>query len=172
MDSSGAGAAAGGSMFSSILSLAIAVVYIVGMWKLFVKAGEAGWKCLIPFYGTYVLGKIATKKMSLVWAYLGLTCGLVVLGGIMFFTTISSLVLAYGGSQSAASGMFAGTGISLILFWLVAIAQFVIAILLNLRLARSFGESTGFAVGLILLNVIFTCILGFGSAEYIGPCED
>ena len=48
------------------------------------------------------------------------------------------------------------------------------AILYNVSLARSFGKSDGFAVGLILLPFIFLCILAFGDAEYQGakPMND
>jgi len=39
---------------------------------------------------------------------------------------------------------------------------------LNL-LSKSFGQSEGFTVGLVLLNTIFICILGFGKYQYLGP---
>ena len=42
-------------------------------------------------------------------------------------------------------------------------------IILCIDLAKSFGKGVGFAVGLILLSVIFLPILGFGSATYQGP---
>ena len=35
--------------------------------------------------------------------------------------------------------------------------------------AKSFGKGTGFAIGLLLLPIIFFPILGFGSAQYQGP---
>lgn len=50
----------------------------------------------------------------------------------------------------------------------VPIVNIVIAIMLYVNLAKAFGKSTGFAIGLIFLNFIFTLILGFGSAEYVG----
>ena len=40
------------------------------------------------------------------------------------------------------------------------------AILVNVSLARAFGKSDGFAVGLILLPVVFLPILAFGNAKY------
>jgi len=52
-------AAAGGGAFATVLYLIIAVVAIVAMWKLFVKAGEPGWASIIPFYNTFTLVKIA-----------------------------------------------------------------------------------------------------------------
>jgi hypothetical protein len=35
---------------------------VVAYWKIFVKAGEAGWKSLIPFYNTYTLFRIAGRN--------------------------------------------------------------------------------------------------------------
>lgn len=46
-----------------IIGLVIAIVVIAGMWKVFEKAGEPGWACIIPIYGTMVLAKIAKKPM-------------------------------------------------------------------------------------------------------------
>lgn len=42
----------------SLIILAVCIYSIIVSWKIFVKAGEAGWKCLIPYYSTYILFKI------------------------------------------------------------------------------------------------------------------
>ena len=42
-------------------------------------------------------------------------------------------------------------------------------IILCIDLAKSFGKGVGFAIGMILLSIIFFPILGFGSATYQGP---
>lgn len=54
-----AGAAFGGIMM--LVWLAIVVVIIAGMWKVFEKAGQPGWAVLIPFYNAYILLKIAGR---------------------------------------------------------------------------------------------------------------
>lgn len=36
-------------------------------------------------------------------------------------------------------------------------------------LSKSFGKSTGFTVGLVLLPIVFYPMLAFGSAKYVGP---
>lgn len=42
-----------GVMFAIMLiSIAILILMIVANWKLFTKAGEEGWKSIIPFYNT------------------------------------------------------------------------------------------------------------------------
>ncbi len=54
------------------------------------------------------------------------------------------------------------------LLFFVPIANIVIIILSYVGLAKKFGKSTGFAIGLIFLSIIFECILAFGDAEYQG----
>jgi hypothetical protein len=44
-----------------IIPLAIVVVMIVAMWRVFEKAGQPGWGCLIPFYNIYLLLQIAGR---------------------------------------------------------------------------------------------------------------
>jgi hypothetical protein len=46
-----------------ILYLAILVVIIVGLWKVFTKAGQPGWGALIPIYNIYLWLKIAGKPV-------------------------------------------------------------------------------------------------------------
>jgi len=58
MDSDTA-AAAGGGVFGSIIGLVFAVIAIVALYKIFVKAGEPGWAAIVPLYNTYTLVKIA-----------------------------------------------------------------------------------------------------------------
>jgi hypothetical protein len=44
-----------------LVCLAIAVVFLIGMWKVFEKAGQPGWACIVPFYNCYILLKIAGR---------------------------------------------------------------------------------------------------------------
>ena len=43
----------------------VLVLMVIALWKVFVKAGEPGWACLIPFYGWWVLMKISCKNTVL-----------------------------------------------------------------------------------------------------------
>lgn len=47
----------------------------------------------------------------------------------------------------------------------------LVTIIWSLRLGKSFGKSTGFCVGLILLSPIFTMIMGFDDSVY-SPLKD
>ena len=55
-----------------IVAIAIAVVQIIAMWKVFTKAGEQGWKAIIPFYNIAILYKISGMSPWLVLLYIGL----------------------------------------------------------------------------------------------------
>jgi uncharacterized membrane protein YhaH (DUF805 family) len=56
-----------------------------------------------------------------------------------------------------------------ILLMLIPFVNFIVAIILCIDMAKSFGKGAGFGIGLALLGLIFWPILGFGSAQYQGP---
>jgi hypothetical protein len=103
-----------------IVYLAIAILMIAAMWKIFTKAGKPGWAAIIPIYNTIVLLEIIGKPIW--WFFL----------------------------------------------MLIPFVNLIILIIVNIELAKKFGQSAGFAVGLILLPIIFYPILGFGSYRYTG----
>ena len=41
-----------------MFSILIFILEVIGMWKIFDKAGEKGWKAIIPIYNLYILFKI------------------------------------------------------------------------------------------------------------------
>lgn len=53
-----------------VIILAIAIVQIIAMWKVFSKAGEKGWKAIIPIYNIVILFKISGLSPWLVLVYL------------------------------------------------------------------------------------------------------
>lgn len=56
-----------------------------------------------------------------------------------------------------------------ILLMFVPLLNIIIIIWVFNLLAKSFGKSEGFTIGLILLSPIFLPILAFGDSEYQGP---
>ena len=48
----------------------------------------------------------------------------------------------------------------------------VMNIIANVKLAKCFGKSDGFAVGLVLLNIIFLPILAFDDSTYEAPASN
>jgi Family of unknown function (DUF5684) len=101
--------------------IALIVLVIAGWWMIFTKAGEAGWKSIIPIWNVLILLKVVGRE----WWWL--------------------------------------------ILLLIPLVGLVAWIFISLDLAKSFGKSAGFAIGLIFLSFIFAPILGFGSATYQGP---
>ena len=112
------GISTGAVVTYSIFCIAICVLGIVAMWKIFTKAGKPGWASIIPVYNIIVLFQV---------------CGMNPL---------------------------------MILLMLIPVANVIVAIMMNIKLANKFGKGGGFAAGLIFLNFIFMLILAFGDAEY------
>jgi len=61
----------------AVILLIWAIFYIIGMWKLYVKMGQPGWKAIIPFYSSWTLVEMA----GLNWYW--------------FLLIIANVVLAY-----------------------------------------------------------------------------
>ncbi|WP_421945320.1 DUF5684 domain-containing protein [Pedobacter sp.] len=59
----GSGVAAGIGAVGIIIYLAIIVLLIIGMWKVFEKAGKPGWAAIIPIYNIIILIEIVGKPM-------------------------------------------------------------------------------------------------------------
>ncbi len=56
-----------------------------------------------------------------------------------------------------------------LILYFIPIVNIIVWIIVAIDLSKSFGKTSGFAVGLILLGFIFIPILGFGGAQYLGP---
>lgn len=56
----------------------------------------------------------------------------------------------------------------MIFLLMIPFVNFVVLIMLYIKLAEAFGKGAGFGIGLIFLGFIFLPILAFGDAEYQG----
>lgn len=57
-------------LFISLIGSIIAIIQVIAMWKLFSKAGEKGWKSIIPIYNFVILFKISGLSPWLILVYL------------------------------------------------------------------------------------------------------
>jgi len=55
-----------------------------------------------------------------------------------------------------------------LIWFFIPILNLIFGIIAALAFAQRFGKGVGFAVGLILLPIIFVPILAFGEAQYVG----
>ena len=106
-----------GSPVASIISLIIIVICIAAAWKVFEKAGEEGWKAIIPLYNLYteykmfwgngwiflltlipivnvIVSIMHRNKMSKAFGHgIGFTLGLI------FFPYIFLMILGFNGDE-------------------------------------------------------------------------
>lgn len=145
-----------------IVAIVMWVLLIIAHWKMFEKAGEPGWKSLIPIYSDYTLYKI-------VWSPKGFVIFVV---AIVAASILSSMNNTYA---YTADGNLIQIGTpNMFLEFLNMIAYFGVLItyvVLNAKTAISFGKGMAFAIGLVLLPNVFTMILAFGKAKYRGPAN-
>ncbi len=129
-----------------IISVAAIIYYIlmiVAQWKIFTKAGEKGWKSIIPFLNGHVLYKIAWKPVMF-WIMLALTVATGICGAIQ--DSVAAMIISF----------------------ILSVAILVISIIQYSKLSKAFGHGIGFTLGLLFLNPIFMLILGLGSSQYVG----
>lgn len=157
-------AAVVGATLGTILTvgLIIGVLLIIAGWRIFEKAGEKGWKILIPIYNTFILFRICGIEKWF-WAMLGATIFASILMGadMPTATTVTSDgVWTYSVADlTGHTAYIIGTAISCV----VGLAT---TITVAIRLAKAFGKGVGYTLGIIFLPNIFTLILGFGKAKY------
>ena len=58
-----------------------------------------------------------------------------------------------------------------VILMFIPFVNFIIAIILCIDLAKSFGKGAGFGIGIVLLGFIFLPILAFGDAQYQGAAK-
>ncbi|MBR2587320.1 hypothetical protein IKE71_03035 [Candidatus Saccharibacteria bacterium] len=149
-----AGGVLGGMLATfGIFILAVYILFIIAWWKLFTKAGEKGWKSLIPIYNVYVYCRIIDINF---WIYaFGIPFALGLLSGI-----------AGTGATNGQPSTFA-----LIVSFISLGYAIFFAIYEAIKLGNAFKKGTGFKVGLVLLPNIFLLILAFGSSKYTKPVK-
>ena len=103
--------------------LAISVLYIVAFWKVFEKAGYAGWKSIIPFYNTYIMFEIAGMNgwmfllmfipfvNFVMWIYLALELAkkfnksaVFAIFGLVIFSFVGYMMLGFGDAKYVGAG--------------------------------------------------------------------
>jgi len=126
-----------------IFTIVAIIATIVGLWKIFTKVGEEGWKSIIPFYNSYILFQIAWDVKYFYY---------IIMGNIVIGVLLA-LVESFC------------TKIAMIIF----LCLYCIIVKLNYKLSLSFGKGIYFTIGLITLTPIFYLILGFSkNAVYRG----
>ena len=139
----------------SFMSLVLIVFKIVVSYLVLEKAGERGWKGIIPIYSDYLEYKLYWNK-GIFWINLFMPVIILVLG-IIGVTNLDNMTLLCVVS---------------VIMVIVSILHLAFKVILKIKKAKCFGEPVLFGVGLILLNTVFCAILAFDKkCQYIGTVE-
>ena len=137
------------AMVLGVLMIALLVyglIWVISVWRIFTKAGEKGWKSLIPVYSTYI-------EYTFTWSKLQ---GILMMGALL----ISRIITFAFGTE----------GFIALIGSLFALYAAILALIQVHKLSLSFGPKFGFTLGLLFLNPIFMLILAFGKkSQYVGP---
>lgn len=139
-----------GLMISALVEILLAIILIylipvIAGWKLFKKAGIAGWKSLIPIYNLYLIYKIS--GMSGLWV-------------LPLF-----VVACFSGIVN--SGIILPLW-SYIIMGVFAILAIIGRIMFFIKLPKAFGKGVGYIIAMFFIPGIIEIVLGFGKAEYVG----
>lgn len=128
----------------TLFIIVLLILLVVAYWKMFTKAGVAGWKSLIPLYNVYIAFKIAWKDQTAFWVWLAAN-------------------VVYGPFRDHDGGDGVITivaGILALVWWM----RFCI------RQAESYGKGAGTGITAFFLPNIMTLYYGFASScTYAGP---
>lgn len=136
-----------------VFELALVLLWVAGMWKVFVKAGERGWAAIVPLYNMLVLLRISRRpawwfSLFLYPTVINLTILIIImnLGGPLppFFQFV-----LYGSLLASAGGFF------------------IILPMIYHGVSGRFGHGIGLTAGLFFLPFIFFPLLGFGKRTLI-----
>ena len=87
------------------------VLFVVAMWKLFIKAGQPGWKAIIPIYNVYILLKIVGRPGW--WI-------------ILYFIPLVNIVISLIVALDLAKRFGRSDAFGIILLWLFSVIGFLI----------------------------------------------
>ncbi|MDD5952140.1 MAG: DUF5684 domain-containing protein [Oscillospiraceae bacterium] len=133
------------------VAAAIWILQIISWWKVFRKMGEPGWKCIIPFYGEYILFS-RCYSVKRYWEYL--VCDLVLwIFQFEYFINIQGVVWE----------IILGIVAVILCIWYI-----IIEVRLTQKISYAFGHGVAFGLGIYFFNFIFMLILGFGKSKYLG----
>lgn len=144
----------------AVIGLVLGILLLIAGWRVFEKAGEKGWKILIPVYNVYIFFKILGMQKWF-WPYL-IVC---VVSSILLMNVKSETLCTTAGKCETYYYGFDRPD-SIIGFILMFASSIAVAVKVAINGAKAFKKSTAFAVCLFIFPNICWLILGFGSAKY------
>ena len=134
------------------VGLLLTALFIICLWRIFEKAGEKGWKALIPVYNVFVWFKVAENGKQF-WPF--------------FFVTVLDIVAFWiMKTKTTFLDTYHYNAAFKILVVLFTVMLLVLYVAQTFQLAKAFGKNVGFFFGLLLVPYVFYPLLAFGRTDY------
>lgn len=140
-------------LFLILIGLGLLGFFYWGLWKLFTKAGQDGWKAIIPYYKDWVLMK---DICGLHWGWFVANLGCTLL---TYFLSFIQNIVELSFINNNVSFIFSIIG------WIFTIVAVFIQVAWTYNLAKKFNKSTGWIVLTMFFGFITIPLLGFVNKE-------
>lgn len=141
-----------------IVIIAALLVSIVGLWKMFEKAGYAGWKSLIPILNVYIMFEISGNKKLF---------PVLIVSDIVYLISMIWRSVIYASDPSASSPFLTALAV---LGVISAVVMFIVVLKMLAGLAVAFGQGMLWFFLLLFFAPIAFVIMGFSSSiNFNGP---
>ncbi|MBP5194624.1 MAG: hypothetical protein J6Z42_01370 [Lachnospiraceae bacterium] len=141
-----------------IVILAASVVSIIGLWKMFEKAGYAGWKSLIPILNVYIMFEISGNKKLF---------PVLIVSNILYVISMVWRSVIYASDPSASSPFLTALAV---LGVISAVVMFIVVLKMLAGLAVAFGQGMLWFFLLLFFAPVMFVIMGFApSISFNGP---
>ena len=138
------------------------VLSVIAFWRCFTKAGEKGWKAIIPFYRQYIMFKLAWNTAQFKYWLIPTILSYIFMSGLMFFPEASPIYLVIS-----------------VLWFIAYIISFVFICKMYIRFALAYGKTAGYGAAMAVCErllsflypvaIVLFMIIAFGKSEYQGP---
>ena len=152
-------------LLTQLISLAWSLMPVIGMWLVFEKAGEQGWKAISPFYNTYTVMKLGKKKKFFVWHVISFV--LMSIAAAYLFIVLFAFIFAAaaaGGDMQKTMGLlneaFPYLGVALIVLLVSMVLNYFCNYQACFGISKKMGQGGAITVGLVLLPQVFWLLLG------------
>ena len=141
-----------------LVCIGLIVFYYIGAWKMYSKAGQAGWKVLIPYYNNWVM------MVDICDMHIGYFIASISISVLSVFISMISTILL-GMEAYTANYVFQ------IISWIMVIVSYGINFATYYNLAKKFNKGTGWVILTFFFGIVTIPLLGISKKDVFTDVE-
>ncbi len=146
------------AVLMTLVGIALLVFYFIGLWKVFSKSGQAGWKSLIPWYNNWVL------MVDICDMHIGYFIASLSIAVLTVFISIISVILL-------GLDAYVTESILQIVTWVLGLISYAINFAVYYNLGKKFNKGTGWVILTLFFGIITIPILGLSKKSVYTDVE-